>query len=104
MSRVWGGFLGVTGFLACPCHLPLTLPFVLSVLGGTGIGSYIGANQGLVYGIFTGYSVVGIGVGLYLLNRKRRTIDATCQVTSKNGSREKGSERRSPAGRRRAKT
>ena len=84
MSRVWGGFLAVTGFLACPCHLPLTLPLVLGVLGGTGIGSYIGANQGLVYGMFAGYFVVGIGLGLYLLNRKRRGHDAACEVTSKN--------------------
>ena len=103
MSRVWGGFLGVTGFLACPCHLPLTLPLVLSVLGGTGIGSYIGANQGLVYGIFTGYLVGGIGLGLYLLNRKRRGHDTVCEVPSKNVRQEKILSRRLRPGRRRPK-
>ena len=71
MSRVWGGVLAVTGFVACPCHFPLTLPLILGVLGGTGIGSFIGANTSLVYGISAGYFIVAIGVGWYLLMRKR---------------------------------
>ena len=70
MSRVWGWVLAVTGFVACPCHLPLTLPFIVGVLGGTGIGSFIGANTNWVYGIATGYFIVGIAVGVYLLKRK----------------------------------
>jgi len=71
MAKIWGGILAVTGFIVCPCHLPLTLPLLLGVLGGTGVGGFIGANAGLVYGIATGYFIVGIGVGLYLLNHKR---------------------------------
>ena len=71
MTKIWGGVLTLTGFIACPCHLPLTLPLILGVLGGTGIGSFIGANTSWVYGIATGYFIVGIGVGVYLLKRKR---------------------------------
>ena len=71
MGRVWGWVLAVTGFVACPCHLPLTLPLILGVLGGTGIGSFIGANTSWVYGIATAYFIVGICVGVYLLKRKR---------------------------------
>ncbi len=71
MSRVWGGVLAVTGFVACPCHFPLTLPLILGLLGGTGIGSFIGANTNLVYGIAAGYFIVAIGVGWYLLMGKR---------------------------------
>lgn len=80
MSRVWGGVLTVTGFVACPCHLPFTLPLVLGVLGGTGLGSFIGANTGLIYGVFTGYFIAGIGVGWYLLNRRQRAEGAVCSV------------------------
>ncbi len=71
MSRVWGWVLAVTGFVACPCHLPLTLPLVVGVLGGTGLGGFIGANTSWIYGIATGYFILGIGVGWYLLMRKR---------------------------------
>ena len=71
MSRVWGGVLTVTGLVACPCHFPFTLPLILGLLGGTGIGSFVGANTSLIYGIATGYFIVGIGVGWYLLMRKR---------------------------------
>ena len=71
MSKVWGGVLAITGFIACPCHLPLTLPLIIGVLGGTSLGSFVGANTSLVYGIATGYFIVGIGVGVYLLMHKR---------------------------------
>ena len=81
MRKVWGGTLTVTGFIACPCHLPLTLPLVLGVLGATGVGSFIGANTDLIYGIFTGYFIAAIGVGLFLLNRKNRADeDAVCEL------------------------
>ena len=71
MSKVRGGVLTLTGFIACPCHLPLTLPLIVSMLGGTGIGSFVGANTSLIYGIATGYFIVGIAVGVYLLMRKK---------------------------------
>lgn len=86
MSRVWGGVLTVTGFVACPCHLPFTLPLVLGVLGGTGLGSFIGANTGLIYGVFTGYFIAGIGLGWYLLNRRQRAEGAVCIVPSRRVS------------------
>ncbi len=86
MSRAWGGVLTVTGFVACPCHLPFTLPLVLGVLGGTGLGSFIGANTGLIYGVFTGYFIAGIGVGWYLLNRRQRAEGAACIVPTRRVS------------------
>ena len=70
MGRVWGGVLVATGFIACPCHLVVTLPLILGVLGGTGLGAYLTDNQGLVYGVATAYFIFGLAGGLYLWNRK----------------------------------
>ena len=64
--------MAVMAFIACPCHPQLTLPLLIGVLWGTGVGSFIGANKGLIYGIATGYFILGIGVGLYLLSRKAK--------------------------------
>lgn len=75
MNKAWGGFLAVTGFLACPCHFPLTLPLALAVLAGTGMGSFIGTHSGLIYGLATGYFILAIGAGVYVWNRKQRVQD-----------------------------
>ena len=75
MGKVWGGVLLVTGFIVCPCHLIITLPLILGLLAGTGIGAILAANTGLVYGVAGGYFIVALAAGWYLLNRKRPSLD-----------------------------
>ena len=70
MNKVWSGVLVVTGFIACPCHLVITLPLILGLLAGTGVGAILAANTGFVYGIAGGYFIVALAAGWYLLNRK----------------------------------
>lgn len=64
-----GLVLTVTGVVACPCHLPLTLPFVLAVLGGTSVGLFLSQNPALIYGGATLYFVGASALGLALLGR-----------------------------------
>ena len=80
MTKVWGGVLAATGAIACPCHFPVTLPLLLGVLGGTSVGSFIGSHTSLVYGIASGYFIASLGAGWYLLNRKRVSQGAACEV------------------------
>ncbi len=80
MRKIWGSVFAITGLVACPCHLPLTLPLLLGVLGGTGVGTLIATNTGLIYGLMTGYFIVGIGVGLYLIYKKRASGGEACEV------------------------
>ena len=70
MSNVWGGVLVVTGIIACPCHLIITLPLILGLMAGTGFGAILAANTGLVYGIAGGYFVIALAAGWYLFKRK----------------------------------
>src|SRR5260370_1953821 len=53
-----GWFLGITGFLACPCHLVITLPLAAALLSGTALGGWITTHQGA---IVVGASIYFVG-------------------------------------------
>ena len=90
MGKVWGGVLLFTGFIACPCHFPLTLSLAVVLLGGTAVGGFIAANSGLVYGIAGGYFIVALAAGWYLLSRKRSKDGSTNPLPDReSGIREK---------------
>ncbi len=76
-----------TGIAACPCHFPITLPVVVGALGGTGLGGLIAANTGLVYGVGAAYFMIGIGLSLYLLNRRSASAGALRDVPLGNRAR-----------------
>lgn len=56
----------VTGiaFAACPCHLPITLPILLSLTAGTVVGGWIEANTVLIAAALTVVFVGGVILGL----------------------------------------
>jgi mercuric ion transport protein len=65
-----GLILTVSGFLACPCHLPLTLPWLLALLGGTSLGLFLRENTGVIVAAASVYFLVAIVAGLVLLNQR----------------------------------
>jgi mercuric ion transport protein len=81
MRRIGGVVLTVTGFLACPCHLIITLPLLISLLAGTALGSFLSRNTDLVYtgvGIYFG---VALALGSWFLFGPaggKREIEAAC--------------------------
>ena len=77
MNKVWGTVLAVTSFVACPCHFPVTLPILLGLLGGTGLGGFISSNTGIVYGVAAAYFVVALAAGYWLLSRKAKARGQT---------------------------
>ncbi len=81
MRRIGGVVLTVTGFLACPCHLIITLPLLISGLSGTALGSFLSRNTALVYTGAGVYFVVALALGAWFLSgprRGNREMDATC--------------------------
>ena len=81
MRRIGGIALTVTGFLACPCHLIITLPLVISLLAGTAVGSFLSHNTGLVLTFAGIYFVVALALGYWFLfgpKRGKREMDAAC--------------------------
>ena len=81
MRRIGGVALTVTGFLACPCHLIITLPLLLSLLAGTALGSFLSHNTGLVYTGAAIYFVAALALGYWFLfgpARRKGEVDAAC--------------------------
>ncbi len=72
MRRVSGVLLTVTGFLACPCHLIITLPLLASLLAGTALGSFLTRNTGLVFTSASVYFIVALALGAWFLFGSKR--------------------------------
>jgi hypothetical protein len=62
-----GWFLAVTGFLACPCHLVVTLPLAAALLSGTALGGWITTHQGAIVVGASLYFVGALAAGAMLL-------------------------------------
>lgn len=76
MLRKLGGYvLGATALVACPCHLPLTLPLLMIVLGGTSLGALLTENPPLVFLAAGGYFVAALA-GAFLLLGRRASVGA----------------------------
>ena len=66
MNELWfkvrGFVAAAVALVACPCHLPLTLPLLLSLTAGTALGVFLRQHPWVVFGAST---VLFVG-GLYL--------------------------------------
>lgn len=69
MNRFSGYALLATAVIACPCHLALTLPLVLVLLGGTTLGTFLATRSELVFVAALVYFIIALVAGLALLNR-----------------------------------
>lgn len=59
----------IVSFLACPCHLPLTLGFLGGVLGGTALGVALREHTLLAGAIVATVWLAGTARGLLLIRR-----------------------------------
>jgi hypothetical protein len=66
-------------FLACPCHLPLTLALVGSVAGGTALGAALHRHTLLAGLVLSAVWLAGTARGLQLVRRAERG-DLSCRI------------------------
>lgn len=62
----------IWSFLACPCHLPVTLAILGGVLGGTAFGVLLRENTLLAGLIIASVWIAGTGRGLLLVRRAEK--------------------------------
>lgn len=66
-------------FLLCPCHLPITLAVLASVLAGTSFGVVLRDHAWVAGTVISAAWVVGTGYGLGLIRRADR-MQGACPV------------------------
>jgi mercuric ion transport protein len=70
-------------FLACPCHLPLTLAVLGSVLGGTAVGALLRDNTLLAGTVIGLVWLAGTARGFVLIRRAQRG-ELACPVPARD--------------------
>lgn len=66
-------------FLACPCHLPVSLGVLGAVLAGTSLGAMLRDHAIIAGAVLTTAWLAGTGYGFHLIGRARRAGGA-CPV------------------------
>lgn len=69
--RIGGWALTVTGVISCPCHLVITLPLAVALLGGTALGGWMATHEGAIAVGAGVYFVSALTLGLVLLSAQR---------------------------------
>src|SRR5712691_3207200 len=83
MRRIGGALLTVTGFLACPCYLIITLPLLVPFLAGTRLSGFLIRNTGLIVTFASLYFLGALTLGYWLLftpSRRESRRDAVCST------------------------
>ncbi len=95
VRKALGVLAGTTAFLACPCHLPLTLPLLLGLLAGTPLAGVFQANPGLLVLGALFYFVFGLMLAARLLSGKpqKAGADACCEPRPKEAARRRAGQR-----------
>ena len=84
MQSVKGFAAAMVALVACPCHLPLTIPLLLVLTSGTAVGVWLAANTWFVW---TGSFVLFIGgLALALVWFRQAETAAQCDVPANKGS------------------
>jgi mercuric ion transport protein len=70
-STARGSIWMLTGFAACPCHLPVTVPILLGLTAGTALGAFLANNLWLLGTISTAYFLFALVLGFRSLRQDR---------------------------------
>lgn len=69
----WGAV--ILGFIACPCHLPITLPIAISLTAGTAVSVWLANNTILIGVVFAVLFLGSLGLGFrWLLKEEAPSI------------------------------
>lgn len=70
-------------FVFCPCHLPLTLAVLATVLGGTALGAFLRDYGWMAAAVVTAAWIAGTWRGFHLVRMAKR---GECPVPARPGA------------------
>lgn len=84
MLQIWhtikGSVAAVVAFVACPCHLPITLPLLIALTAGTTFGTWLENNTFSVGVISTVIFIGGLGLVFKWMNDAGNMPEAETQA------------------------
>ena len=73
MLKTWhtikGYLAGVVAFIACPCHLPITLPLLIALTAGTAFSKWLANNIFPIGAISTVVFIGGLALAFKWFNQ-----------------------------------
>lgn len=93
MTAIWhktkGYIAGAVAFVACPCHLPITIPLLLALTAGTAFGTWLENNTLAVVIISTGLFIGGIVLAFKWIGQDGRPETGRNRVRPHRSGRQK---------------
>ena len=71
LAKTRGFLAAALALLLCPCHLIITLPLVLSLLGGTVLGGFLRSHMGFLFAVFLVFFVAATAFAFRWLNKQK---------------------------------
>ncbi len=75
-QKIRSGTMFVISFIACPCHLPITLPLALVLLAGTPAAIWIAQHTNWVYGGMIILFLFSLTLGFRWMSQPAEKCDA----------------------------
>jgi hypothetical protein len=69
LQVIKGYLAGIVAFIACPCHLPISLPLLIGLTGGTAFSAWLARNSFLVAAISTVLFIGGTALAITWLSQ-----------------------------------
>lgn len=71
-KKIRTGTMFVIAFIACPCHLPITLPLLLAILAGSPLAVWIAQHKGWLYGIMAVVFIASLAFGFSWIGSSKK--------------------------------
>ena len=84
MQMMKGTIAGFVALVACPCHLPLTIPALLLLTSGTAVGAWLAANTWFVWAGSFALFIGGLALAFLWLGQS--ATGAQCEVPTNKQS------------------